>query len=250
LVGLTTSLAALWGYERPGGFAIPVDDDFRRALDTLKTGRLPDYGFLGVSPGYLTSDERRRGHFGARVEEVVPATPAAAAGLRTGDVITHVAGEAIHDDLELIRRISGLHADATVPLLVLRGGDATRPGRPLTIEVKLSKKRFAGGRESIAETPSPTWRGLRVDYATSAPLFREQSRDLDPEGCVGVIEVQRDSLAWKAGLRPGDFISHADGSRVTTPSQFHAAVAPLEADVTLRLTAVASDNATRTVRAP
>ena len=53
MIGLTTSLAALSGYERPGGFAIPVDDDFRRALETLKTGRLPDYGFLGVAPRTL-----------------------------------------------------------------------------------------------------------------------------------------------------------------------------------------------------
>src|SRR5262245_35256420 len=61
MVGLTTSLAALYGYERPGGFALPVDDDFRRALDTLKTGRLPDYGFLGVAPATLAADLRRQG---------------------------------------------------------------------------------------------------------------------------------------------------------------------------------------------
>ncbi len=38
MVGLTTSLAALGGFEQPGGFAIPVDDAFRKTVETLKQG--------------------------------------------------------------------------------------------------------------------------------------------------------------------------------------------------------------------
>jgi S1-C subfamily serine protease len=90
---------------------------------------------------------------------------------------------------------------------------------------------------------------LRVEYATAAPLFREQSRDLDPAGSVGVIGVIPDSAAWKSGLRPGDFISHVGPARVTSPREFYTAAASLEGDVTLKLTAVGADRALRTVPA-
>jgi serine protease Do len=252
MVGLTTSLAALYGYERPGGFAVPVDEDFRRALDVLKSGRLPDYGFLGVAPQYLTAAERQVGRLGARVAEVVPATPAAAAGLKTGDVITHVEGELVADDLELIRRVSGRFADTTVALQILRGDSGaagSRRGRPMTLQVKLSKKRQEGSREPYAEVVAAAWRGLRVEYATASPMFRERSRELDPGGCVGIVEVERDSAGWKAGLRAGDFVTHVGEARVTTPHEFHEAVDSLDGEVTVKLTGVAADKSARIIAA-
>lgn len=241
MIGLTTSLAALSGYERPGGFAIPVDEDFRRALDTLKTGRLPDYGFLGVAPRTLAVSDRQRGRFGASIEDIVPATPAAAAGLKSGDVITHVDGRQVWDEVDLIRQVSALAADTQITLSVQRGN------RTLKAPVKLSKKRLEGPRPGYAEVEPTTWRGLRVEYATAAPLFRDQSRDLDPAGSVGVIEVEQGSAAWKAGLRPGDFVSHVAKTRVATPQQFHDAVASLPGEVLLRLTAVEPERSQRTV---
>jgi serine protease Do len=247
MIGLTTSLAALYGYERPGGFAIPLDDDVRRAIDTLKTGRLPDYGLLGVEPAALALDARQRGQIGVRVRSVHDATPAKLARFQEGDVITHFDKSPIADDLELIRRVSGQLADTPVTISILRGSDERRTGRPLDIKVKLTKKRIDSARESFASVLPPAWRGLRVEYATAAPLFAERSRDLDPAGCIGIIEVDRDSSAWKAGLRPGDFVSHIAKERVTTPHEFQAAVLNQTESVQLRLTGVPKENAIRTV---
>ena len=240
MIGLTTSYAALAGYERPGGFAIPVDDEFRKALDVLKVGRLPDYGFLGIAPETLAAAERRRGKSGAKVLDVVPATPAAIAGILPGDVVTHIDGQQVHDDLELIRRISAMQAESVVSFTLERGTAENKPGRLISRKVTLSKKRQEGSRVPFAEKPDPTWRGLRVDYATAAPLFREHSRDLDPAGCVGVIDVERDSPAWKAGLRPGDFISHVGEGRAATPNRFFELATAIDGDVTLLLSGTES----------
>lgn len=250
MVGLTTSLAALAGYEKSGGFAYPVDDDFRKALDQLKVGRLPEYGFLGVAPRFLADEQRRAGRQGAIVEDIVPATPAFRAGLKVGDLITHVDSQPVMDDVDLIRQLSGRPAETVVTIAYERGGTAARPGQRAEVKVPLAKKRLDGGRPGFAEVVDPAWRGMKVEYATAAPLFREQSRDLDPAGCVGVIEVERDSVAWKAGMRAGDFVSHVGKTHVTTPREFYKAVGKEAGEVKLKLTAVEAAKAERSLPAP
>jgi C-terminal processing protease CtpA/Prc len=117
----------------------------------------------------------------------------------------------------------------------------------MNIKVKLSKKRIDAGREPYSEVAPETWRGLRVEYATASPLFAERSRDLDALGSVGVVDVVRDSSAWKAGLRPGDFVSHVGATRVTTPREFYDAASAVEGDVGLKLTGVERSKALRAV---
>ncbi|HZL91463.1 MAG TPA: trypsin-like peptidase domain-containing protein [Pirellulaceae bacterium] len=247
MIGLTTSLAALSGYERTGGFAIPVDDSFRRAVESLKAGKLPEYGFLGVEPQILEAQERRQGRHGARIRHVAAATPAAKAGIQEGDVITHVNARAVSDEIDLMRHLGGLPPGETVAITLQRGASETRPGRTLKIKVQLSKKQIASLRPGFAEVVDPAWRGMKVEYATASPAFRDQSPLLDAEGCVAVVEVARDSPAWKAGMRPGEFISHVGTTRVTTPRQFYQLVETQTGPVAIRLTAVGLDKAERTI---
>jgi S1-C subfamily serine protease len=66
---------------------------------------------------------------------------------------------------------------------------------------------------------------------------------------VAVIAVEPESPAWKAGLRPGDFVSHVGAARVTTPREFYNAVHSIESDAVLTLTATQPAGVTRTVGA-
>jgi S1-C subfamily serine protease len=79
---------------------------------------------------------------------------------------------------------------------------------------------------------------MSVDYAT-AVVPPSQLQLLLQSGAtgdaLGVSDVQPDSLAWKAGARPGNLLTHVDGQRVTTPIQFHEAVETLDGDVKIRL---------------
>ncbi len=56
LIGLTTSLAALEGYEKSVGFAIPIDRAMRRVIESLLKGYEVEYGFLGVRPSDVRPD--------------------------------------------------------------------------------------------------------------------------------------------------------------------------------------------------
>ena len=159
MVGLCVALAATPGYEAAGGYAIPVDPTFRRALDMLKQGREVEYGFLGIQPMNLQPREILAGLHGMRVGQVLPGTPAARYGLKAGDIVTDVDETPIHDADGLVLNVGKLPAAAVTRLAILRGGS------PRTIQVTLSK--YAVHGKKIVTVTDPAWRGLRVDYPTA-----------------------------------------------------------------------------------
>jgi S1-C subfamily serine protease len=240
MVGLSVALAATAGCEAAGGYAIPVDATFRRAVETLKRGREVEYGFLGIQPTNLQQDEVLRGATGMRVSQVLPGTPAARFGLKPGDVIAAVDGTPLHDSDGLVLNVGKLPADAVTHLSVLRGGVMR------TVSVELSKYAVRGRK--IVTQPDPAWRGLRVEYLTA--MVDEEGRlqfgSAAVDSAVAVVEVADGSPAAMAGLRRGMLITHVDGLPVRTPKEFALAVARNRGPVQLRM---ASDeqNPIRTV---
>ncbi len=230
MIGLCVSLAAVAGYETAAGYAIPVDATFRRVVETLKTGREVEYGYLGVrrTSGGGPPSEGADGP-GVRVEDLVPGSPAHRSGLRVGDVIRTVNGKPIYDFDSLVLEVGKLPVEARVRL------EVSRDGRTTPIEVVLSKYPIRG-RKVVSQRP-PAWRGLWVDYltgvvdATGRPMFTALPFDLG----VAVTEVQEGSPAWQAGLRAGMVISHVGRTPVRTPREFQEAVARQSGPVEVRL---------------
>lgn len=219
MVGLSVALAAVSGYESAAGYAIPVDQTFRRVVDTLKQGREVEYGFLGVQPVDLPLSQRLAGLQGLRVERVVPGTPAARCGLRPDDIIVAVDGRPVADADALMLQVGRLPVESRVRLSVLR------QGRERQLEAVLSKYPVQGYK--VVTNPPAPWRGMRVDYPTA--VLDAQGRFPGgmafPETGIVVTEVEPDTPAWLAGIRPGVVISRVGRTPVETPRQFEAAVA-------------------------
>ncbi len=100
------------------GFAIPVEQVRVTADQILKTGKA-QYPVIGakVATGGVPSGA------GAELDEIIAGSPAQDAGLRKGDVITHVNGDRVTDGIALIVAIRTHQPGETIEFTVTRGSD-------------------------------------------------------------------------------------------------------------------------------
>ena len=219
MIGLTSSLAPFEGAEVCAGFAIPVDETFRKSVELLKDRRQPEFGFLGVAPSAAIADGRGQTGTGVRIHQVVPGTPAYRAGLKGDDLILAIADQPVREPNDLIREVSRHFSDEVVEIRLRRSLDGEL-APPLTLKARLSKKYIGGSRLPYSQQPNPSWRGTTLEYSTAIPDFQQWVGQLDPEGCVAIVHVEMNSPAWTAGLRSLSFVTHVDDHRVTTPREF------------------------------
>lgn len=216
LVGLTTALAALSGTETPGGFAVPVDANFRRIAHKLRQGEEVEYGFLGV--GYTPAS---RGE-GVPIQEVKVGGPAAAAGIQPNCLIVSINGQRVRDWDELSFHVSTALAGTTVKV----EWRSMSGGQLIVTNVTLAKLYIPPEHFRFIATKRPrAVGGLRVDYTSTlasrlAHLFNNVPI---PRGVV-VREVEADSPAEKSQLQVDRVITHVNGRPVASPADFYLAV--------------------------
>ncbi len=245
MVGLTTALAAISASEQAAGYAVPVDETFRRVVDTLKEGREVEYGYLGVLPENLKGFEIVHGARGARVALVQEGSPAAHSGLKETDIITRVNDQPVVDADGLMLQVGRLPVESVVQLTV------ERDDRQRKVQVELTKFPVRGTK--VVTVPAPAWRGLRVDYATAMPtdsMGRLPFDRFSHEGCVVVTDVEKNSPAAAAKLQIGMYITQVGSTSVRTPREFHTAVSGKTGEVPLRVVPSVEANATevRTIK--
>ena len=236
LVGLTTAGANVEGYDGRAGYAIPIDDLARMAIDSLKEGKEVEYGFLGLNLDTGRDPDPGRPADGlARVEQTKAGSPADRAGIARGDQILSVAGRPVRDTDGLILAVNALAAGSEVTIKVRRVDPFTRRSQELDKTLILAK--FPVDGEVIATNRPPPWRGLRIDHM-STTMGNVQPLVNDPDaamlrGFVVITEVLGDSAADRAGLKKGQLIASVDGVAVRTPGEFGRAVAGKKGPVKL-----------------
>jgi serine protease Do len=237
LIGLTTSLAALEGYERSVGFAIPIDEFTRRVIDTLCRGEEVEYGFLGLTLKTLLPDQLRR-RYGlsfkqastVEVNTTIPNSPASIAKVRPEDLILELEGHPLLDQFDLMRYVALYGPEATVRLKIWRPSESGE----LTLAAKLGKWPVMEDDTIIATSRRyPAWRGLTVDYPTGR--FKYIGYPFQFRDAVVVVAVGARSPGQAAGIAEGDFITSVNSIPVRTPSEFQDAVRAAEGSVTLEL---------------
>ena len=207
LIGINTAIFSPMGSNGGNigiGFAIPTDLA-RFVMDSLiKDGRV-SRGFIGViiqnvTPA-LAKEFKLKEQTGALVGEVKPNGPADKAGFKSGDVVIEFNGKPVTDSRQFKLQVAQIKPGKTVSAKVLRDG-ATK-----TLEVT-TKELPSGDRLAKAGSHESKDQGT-LNGVTVSDLDTRVRREMDaPANLKGVLvtEVEPDSAAFEAGLRPGDVI--------------------------------------------
>ena len=215
VVGVNTAIYSPSGGSVGIGFAIPAEVA-RDVIASLKDKGAVARGWIGVQIQPVTDEIADtmglRSAKGALVAETQPNSPALAAGLRSGDVITAVNGDKIESPRELSRRIAAMGPEAKVELTYLR------EGAEKATSLKLGA--LPGDKQAKVE---PAALGDREAPLEKFGMMLAPARNGEPG--VVVAQIDPDGAAAQKGLRPGDVILEAAGQPVTRPADVQKALA-------------------------
>lgn len=227
LIGLTTSMAAIDGYEQSAGYAIPISIGIKRIIDQLVKGYEVEYGFLGVSPGNATA-MNMQGMRGSRslagaalILDVIRNSAAETDGLQPNDVVLAVNAVMVTNQYDLMREIAmngpwDAKSKNVAKVKVWRAIDK----REVMVDIRPGKWPVRTVGISTASR-FPKWRGIAVDFSTARSKYMSMTRNTELHQAVLVTGVDEED---KHQIQQGDFISHVNDQAVTTPSDFHAAI--------------------------
>jgi serine protease Do len=201
VVGINTFLVSDNGSFSGMGFAIPTQI-VKPTIDALIAHGKVVHGYMGIGITDVTPENSKffdlSKSAGALVSQVEPDSPAAKAGLKTGDVITGLDGKPVNDAGELQVEVGQRQPGTTIKLDVMRDGKNTTI--PVTLEAMGSRDKTT---TSDNGQQKPRW-GLALQDL-SPDLRQELQAPADVHGAV-VANVEPGSSAENAGLQRGDVI--------------------------------------------
>ncbi|OGI51099.1 MAG: hypothetical protein A3E57_02370 [Candidatus Muproteobacteria bacterium RIFCSPHIGHO2_12_FULL_60_33] len=205
LVGINTAIFSRSGGYMGIGFAVPSNMT-RAVMDSLIKGGKVVRGWLGVSIQDVTPDLAKqfglKDSRGALVSEIIPDSPAAAAGIQSGDIITMFNGKTVDSTSILRNTVAQTPVGRTVKVELLR------EKKTVSVAVKITEQ-----PKDVAAADSETVPGDGKNTALAGVearnLTAEIARQLGlPPGTTGVViaGVEQGSVAEEAGLQEGDVI--------------------------------------------
>ena len=211
VVGINTMIFSQSGGNVGIGFAIPINLAKKLVPELEEHGHVTR-AWLGVAIQKVTPElaqslgvEPARG---ALVAEVTAGAPAAAAGIKPGDVITRYDGRVIDEHAALPMLVASTPVGKTVGVEVVRDGTAR------TFEVTVARQ--AGDEAQDAPDEHKGKWGLALRELRPA---ERQQRDLEGSDGVLVSAVAPDSPAAEAGIKAGDVILQVNRKPVATVEQ-------------------------------
>lgn len=199
LIGINTAIISLYGGNVGIGFAIPINMAQDVAQQIIKYGSV-HRGLMGVFVQHLTPelaqamgyDENQQGALIAQVNEN---SPAEAAGLKAGDVITQVNDTKITQASQVKTTISLLRVGSTAKIQIKRNG------KSLTLDALVTDPKK---QEQRLQVNNPFLYGLALrNFEQDSPMHGHVQG-------VQVVGASENSAGWRAGLRPGDVIIAAN----------------------------------------
>ena len=212
VVGINTAILSRSGGSVGIGFAIPINMA-KDILPQLKKGKVVR-GWLGVMIQKITPDLKEKlglkDESGALVADVTAGGPAEEAGIKRGDVIVSFDGEDIKEMHDLPYIVASTPVGKKVPVEVIR------KGKKKSLLVKTGELKEEDESPVVSEA-SPNL-GLMVKEIT--PELARNFGLSETQGLV-VVQVESNSPAGEAGVKPGDIILEVDQISMEDLTQFN-----------------------------
>ncbi len=206
VIGINTFLVSSSGAFSGMGFAIPTQIVEPTVNALIRDGKV-EHGYMGIGISDVTPDEAKffdvKSASGAVVSQVEPDSPAAKAGIKTGDVITELNGKTVEDAGQLQVEVGQTQPGAKIDLTVMRDGNSQQI--PVTLEAMGARDK--GSESTSAGAEKPRW-GLGLGDLTPDVRQQEQAES-SVQGAV-VEKVIPGSSADDAGLQRGDIITEVN----------------------------------------
>ena len=221
LVGLNSAIYSRSGGSVGIGFAIPsamVRVVVASAQNGGKTVRRP---WFGASLQPLSKDiadslglDRPSG---ALVANVHARSPADAAGVRRGDIITAVDSLGVDDPEAFGFRLGTRKLGGSAAVTVLRNG------KPVTLAVAMRQAPETPAREEIKLTGRSPFEGATV--ANYSPAVAEETGVEDVTEGVVITDIDDNSTAARVNLKKGDVVVEVNNSRISRTKDLEEAAA-------------------------
>ncbi len=224
-------------FSRSGGFmglsfAIPIDVAMDTAQQLRESGRV-SRGWLGVMIQDVTRELAEsfgmRHPHGALVSQVMEGSPAAAAGVRVGDVIVEFNGREVTHSSELPPLVGSVRAGSRVQMKVIRDG-RTRTLRVVIAELPEDDKRAQAKPEEASPERDTT---DRIGLAVSDLNAQQRQRLGVPSGGVQIVRIAPGGAAANAGLNAGDVLLRINQAEIESADHFARLVRDLPAGRTV-----------------
>jgi serine protease Do len=201
------------GFDIPASVAVPVIAQLR-STGTVTRGQ------IGVDVQSVTSEIAEslgmKAAEGALVDQARPGSPAAKAGIETGDVIRSVNDTTVKSADDLARKIAAMTPGTQVTVNVLRNSEQ----KTLTVTLGKMQEEKQAQHDTGSEKSRPTdlaQLGLAVAPARASGEAGVVVTDVDPERAAG-----------ENGIKPGDIIRSVDGKAVASDADVLGAVGQAE----------------------
>jgi Do/DeqQ family serine protease len=210
LVGLNTAIFSRSGGSQGIGFAIPVNMVKVVVASAKSGGTTVKRPWLGAKLQNVTPDIAEglglKRPAGALVATVSEKSPAARAGLKTGDLIVAIDGQTVEDQNAFDYRFATKPLGGTAQIGVVRGG------KELTLKIALEIAPETPRDEIVIRSRSP-FMGMKI--ANISPALADELRISESLEGVVVVDLEAGSLAQNLGFQKGDVIAAVNNEKVT-----------------------------------
>ncbi len=222
LIGINTAIISPAGGGNVGiGFAIPSNMAQNLSQQLIEFGEVKR-GILGIKGSEMTADiakalnlniDTQRGAF---VSEVIPKSAAAKAGIKAGDILVSVDGNAVKSFAELRAKVG-----TTAPGKIIKIG-LLREGRPLELAVTL-------------ESNNATTTNADTLFSALQGAILSNGELKDGNKGVRIESVEKNSPAAQIGLQKGDIITAVNRNPVANISELRKIIGTKPAVMALNI---------------